>query len=68
VSDRTEPSQWRKSSYSAQGDCVEWAIETSCVRVRNSFEPASGELRFTYSEWRAFVNGIKSGEGDLPVE
>jgi hypothetical protein len=58
---------WRKSSASAQGDCVEVALEGQAVLVRNSRERHSYVLKFTYSEWEAFLSGVHSGEFGLDV-
>jgi hypothetical protein len=64
--DATGPArQWRTSSWSAGGDCVELAADELGVHVRNSRSPDEGCLSFTFAEWRAFVSGAKSGEFDL---
>jgi len=58
---------WRKASASsAQGnDCVEVAVLPDGGRaVRHSQHPDGPVLRFTASEWRAFVAGVKGGEFD----
>jgi hypothetical protein len=60
------PLRWRKSSFSGNGDCLEWAIGPSSVRLRDSKNPTGPELVLTHSEWAAFVAGIKGGEADLP--
>jgi hypothetical protein len=59
-----ESMAWRKSSFSSAGDCVEWLRDQSGVRVRDSKDPNGPVLKFTLSEWRAFVLGMKVGEGD----
>lgn len=66
MSELADSAPWRKSTFSANGDCVEWVASESEVRVRHSLDPDGGRLTFTHSEWRAFVSGIKAGEGDLP--
>jgi len=55
--------KWIKSSYSAdQGECVEVATLPDGGRaVRDSKDPAGGVLRFTSTQWRAFLNAIKGG-------
>jgi hypothetical protein len=58
------PLEWRKSSFSAQGNCLEWVVGPSSVRVRDSKNPTGPELVFTHSEWAAFVAGVKHGEAD----
>jgi hypothetical protein len=56
---------WRKSSASANGDCVEVTLWDSAVLVRDSKKRNTGILEFTYSEWEAFLSGARSGEFDL---
>ena len=55
---------WHKSSFSGDGDCLEWATGPSGVRLRDSRNPAGPELFVTHSEWAAFIAGIKHGEAD----
>ncbi|WUH99929.1 DUF397 domain-containing protein [Spirillospora sp. NBC_00431] len=61
--------EYRKSTYSGAGNenCVEVAITTDEVLVRNSRTPAMPALRFTYEEWDAFRQGVFDGEFDLPA-
>ena len=59
--------QWQKSSCSNnQGDCVEVALlGDGGAAVRDSKDQGSGSvLRYTASEWKAFVGGVKDGEFD----
>jgi Domain of unknown function (DUF397) len=60
-------SRWVKSSLSfANGDCVEVASLTDgSIGVRDSKDAAGPMLRFTPSEWRAFVGGVRNGEFDI---
>lgn len=58
---------WRKSSFSAEGDCVEWKYTSVGVDVRNSRFPSNGYLSFTNSEWQAFVSGVIAGEAQPPT-
>ncbi|MGI5151440.1 DUF397 domain-containing protein [Plantactinospora sp. CA-294935] len=53
---------WRKSSASLNGDCVEVASLPDGVGVRDSKNPDGGALRFTRSQWRAFLLGPGRGE------
>jgi hypothetical protein len=53
---------WRKSSYSASGDCVEIAISHGSVWVRDSKQRGSPALEFPSSEWHAFLSGIRNGK------
>jgi hypothetical protein len=56
---------WRKSSRSGgQGNCVEVADAREAVGVRDSKDPSGAVLVFTRSQWRAFVEGVKSGDFD----
>jgi hypothetical protein len=36
------------------------------VGVRDSKSPGDAHLMFTATEWRAFVEGVRLGEFDLP--
>jgi hypothetical protein len=56
---------WRKSSASANGDCVEVALAKDSVFVRDSKQRITDILQFTPSEWRAFLLGVRAGEFDL---
>ena len=58
---------WRISTYSNSGDCVEWRVDADSILVRNSKSPDQA-IAFTYSEWRAFISGVKAGEADLPKQ
>jgi hypothetical protein len=57
---------WIKSSLSfSNGNCVEVAdLPGGAVGVRNSRDPGGAVLRFTPSEWRAFIGGARKGEFD----
>jgi hypothetical protein len=57
--------EWRKSSFSAPGSCLEWAMGPSAVLLRDSKDPTGPKLVLTRAEWAAFVAGIKHGEGDI---
>jgi hypothetical protein len=56
---------WRKSSASASSDCVEVALSSDSVLVRDSKERRASVLEFTASEWRAFISGVRAGEFDI---
>jgi Domain of unknown function (DUF397) len=49
---------WRKSSYSTSngGDCVEVAITSHTIAVRDSKDPRESALRFTRDSWQAFTH------------
>jgi Domain of unknown function (DUF397) len=57
---------WQKASVSGpNGSCVE-AGTGSCgmIHVRDSKDKAGPQLRFTPAAWRAFLDGIRTGEFD----
>lgn len=57
---------WRKSSYSGkETNCVEFRRVEGGVEVRNSKRPEEATIRYTASEWTAFIAGVKDGEFDL---
>ncbi|HEY9472517.1 MAG TPA: DUF397 domain-containing protein [Mycobacteriales bacterium] len=58
---------WRKSTRSGNGNaCVEvadnLAAEHGVVLVRDSKNRTGPALRFTATEWAAFVSRVKTGE------
>ena len=56
---------WRKSSYSggSGGECVEVAHGADgAVPVRDSKDPAGPVLVFGPDAWRAFLDGVRSGD------
>ena len=57
---------WIKSSLSyANGNCVEVAsLPGGQIGVRNSRDSEGPVLRFTPSEWHAFIGGVRNGEFD----
>jgi hypothetical protein len=57
---------WVKSSFSQDSStCVEVAnLPDGGRAVRDSKDTSGPVLRFTGSEWRAFIAGVKSGEFD----
>lgn len=69
---------WQKSSFStANAQCVEVQFqphaetqykdgEPVTVYVRDSKDNAGPVLGFTDAEWKAFIEGAKDGEFDLP--
>lgn len=56
------PLSWRKSSYSSSngGNCVEVAINSQTIAVRNSKNPAGTALTVNLDSWRAFIQDTKS--------
>lgn len=60
-----EDINWRKSSFSNTGNCVEVAeLPDGGAMVRDSKNPDGPALSFTAGEWAAFRKGVKSGEFD----
>lgn len=57
---------WRKSPRSGHSDCVEVAVMDGEVAVRDSKNRQGPVLRFTPSEWAAFIAGVEDGEFRLP--
>jgi hypothetical protein len=54
--------EWQKSSYCGTNACVEVAMTSNAVLVRDSKNPQSVPLSFTTDEWSAFVQGVRAGE------
>ncbi|GAB3294595.1 DUF397 domain-containing protein [Parasphingorhabdus pacifica] len=58
---------WRKSSYSAQEECVEVGNRgPGIIGVRDTKGPVSGIVVFTAETWSDFLTGVRSGRFDLP--
>lgn len=56
---------WRKSkrSFVEGQECVEVAeLGDGAVALRDSRNPTRPDLRFTASEWAAFLDGVRHGE------
>ena len=67
VSEQTFPdAAFRKSTMSGKfdgnSDCVEVAIVADAIGVRDSKNRVQPPLRFSRSEWIAFIKGVKAGE------
>jgi len=57
---------WRKSSTSESGGCVEVAYLDGVIGVRDTKTKGAGPvLEFTEIEWRAFLAGARTGEFEL---
>jgi predicted secreted Zn-dependent protease len=57
---------WRKSSASAQGNCVEVAVDGEKILVRDTKDCGAGAvLAFTEAEWQAFLTGVDGYEFTL---
>ena len=58
---------WRTSSASGSGgNCVEVAVTSEDIWVRDTKDRPGPVLRFTLVEWDAFLAGVRQGEFDLP--
>lgn len=72
VAEATAPGLcWIKSSLSyANGDCVQVTrLADGRIGVRDSKDPGGPVLRFTPSEWAAFIGGVSDGEfADVPPD
>jgi hypothetical protein len=56
---------WIKSSRSGNGDCVEMRRHAGAIEVRDTKDGGQGPtLRFTPSEFRAWLEGAQGGEFD----
>ena len=55
---------WRKSKRSGSDGCVECALWSDTVGVRDSTDPGGPELVFDQATWRAFIDDLKSGAFD----
>lgn len=58
---------WQKSSFCGNSTCVEVAITTEFVAVRDSKDVTKSAHVYSHEEWTAFIAGAKSGEFDLPT-
>jgi hypothetical protein len=56
---------WRKSTASGTGECVEVAVSSESVLVRDSKQGFPNILKFTSREWCEFVSGVRAGIFDL---
>ena len=56
--------EWQKSSYCGNSACVEVAVTSDAILVRDARNPQIPPLVFTTEEWDAFVKGVKAGEFD----
>lgn len=63
-----EGATFRKANDCADKSCVEVALATGVIGVRDSKDRGAGPvLAFTEDEWRSFLAGAKRGEFDLPA-
>jgi len=57
--------QWRKSSFSDGGGCVEIARLSSSLLVRDSKDPDGPRLAFSLPGWAELMTRIRRGDLDL---
>lgn len=53
--------QWRKSSRSETGACVEIRMDADRVWIRSSTDLDGPTFSFFYREWDTFLEGIRRG-------
>ncbi len=54
--------QWQRPQDCSNSTCIEVAIDTDSVNVRDGKDPGGPVLRFTRAEWRAFVTSVRDGQ------
>jgi predicted secreted Zn-dependent protease len=60
---------WRKSSNSGDGDCVEVALRTRLIGVRDTKDRGAGPvLAFKRDAWASFVGGVRAGDFGMVEE
>ncbi|MDG4784982.1 DUF397 domain-containing protein [Micromonospora sp. WMMD1102] len=57
---------WRKSTRSDDGNCVEVALATESVLVRDSKTTGGPSLRFDLTQWQTFISEIHAGSFASP--
>jgi Domain of unknown function (DUF397) len=55
---------WRRSSFCANGSCVEVAMAEGRVALRDSKDPSGPVLHFDKEAWEDFLVGSKTGMFD----
>jgi Domain of unknown function (DUF397) len=55
---------WQRSSFCANGSCVEVGYDGETILIRDSKRRAQSPLKFDVDEFSAFVAGIRNGEFD----
>lgn len=60
-------SEFSKASFSQYtwNQCVQVAIRSDVIGLRDSKDSAKTTLTFTPNEWSAFLKGVKAGEFDI---
>jgi hypothetical protein len=57
--------EWKKAAACGETACVEVAMTTAWIGLRDAKRPDAGPLVFTPSEWHAFVLGVRNGQFDV---
>ena len=52
---------WHISTRSGGGGCVEVAVGSPTVAVRDSKDRSGPELAFAADQWRGFIDGVRRG-------
>jgi hypothetical protein len=65
--DKPEDLDWRTSSFTSNGSCVEVGGFGEYLLVRNSNNRGGPVVQFTVDEWTQFLKGVYAGEFDLPL-
>lgn len=55
----TDP-KWRKSTRSAQTDCVEVALQPNVTLIRDSKDPHAAHLSIALEHWHSFLTQLKT--------
>jgi hypothetical protein len=63
-SDRFITLTWRKSTFSAEHECVEVAAAGGSVFTRDSKNRSCSPVGISFSAWRILLERIKAGELD----
>ncbi len=64
---RDDSPQWRTSTRSTGGTCVQVQIHPAEVRMRHSMDPTGPVLFFDTAAFRRFLDGVRGGEFDPPA-
>jgi hypothetical protein len=54
--------KWTKSSFCADGQCIEVALIDNHVAVRDNKNVDQEALRFSQAEWAAFLDRVTVGQ------
>jgi hypothetical protein len=57
--------EYRKSTYSGSGGCLEVAPISGGVNLRDSKNLDQDPFFFTRAEWEAFLQGVRDGQFDF---